>query len=100
MAIVHSFQEITFQHEVPFVVWCYWEGAAMNTNRAKSFAYLVENIEVPVLLVTRQNLHTFISTRIYMFNAYNQLMKEVFRFDILLSRMFGRMLSQGILMLI
>ena len=60
MAVAHSFQEITLKHEVPFVIWCYWEGEAMNKNRATSFAYLTANIEVPVLLVTRQNLSQFI----------------------------------------
>lgn len=48
--------ELTYKNGVPYVVWCYWEGSAMNENRKKSFQYLTRNIGVPVFLVTRENL--------------------------------------------
>lgn len=51
--------ELTSIHEVPFVIWCYWEGAAMDNNRLESFNLLKAHIEVPICLLTPQNIHHF-----------------------------------------
>ena len=31
MECINNPSELTYQHQVPFVVWCYWEGAPINT---------------------------------------------------------------------
>jgi len=59
---IHSPDELSYQHGVPFVIWCYWEGAEMSPNRKISFEYLVKNIEVPVALITPDNLELFIKS--------------------------------------
>jgi len=59
---IQSPNELSYQHGVPFVIWCYWEGAEMSPNRKISFDYLVKNIEVPVALITRDNLDLFIKS--------------------------------------
>lgn len=51
---------LTYINDVPFVVWCYWEGEEMNGNRKLSFEYLQKNIEVPLGLITPINLSSFI----------------------------------------
>jgi len=53
-------QELTYRHGVPFVLWCYWEGEAMQGNRKLSFDYLQEHIGVPIALVGPENIAAFI----------------------------------------
>lgn len=53
-------KSIEIKNGVPFVVWCYWDGKKMNANRSKSFDYLVNNIGVPLFLITPKNLDQFI----------------------------------------
>ena len=60
MKTIQSPKELTYQHDVPFVVWCYWEGDEMVGNRKLSYDYLLKNIEVPVALITPANVHNFI----------------------------------------
>jgi hypothetical protein len=52
--------ELSYRHGVPFVIWCYWEGGEMSPNRKKSFDFLMQHIEVPIALITRENLSKFI----------------------------------------
>ena len=58
--VIHSPQDLTYQNQVPFVVWCYWEGEAMSGNRLLSFEYLSKNIGVPICLITPENIQQFI----------------------------------------
>lgn len=43
---------------VPFVIWTFWSGKKMNSNRFLSFNLLIQNIGVPVFLVDKSNLYT------------------------------------------
>ncbi len=60
MQRIHHPEELTYQNGVPFVIWCYWEGEEMSNNRLLSFNYLQQHIQVPVCLITPQNLAKFI----------------------------------------
>lgn len=50
-------KKIESRHNVPFVVWTFWSGKAMEGNRLLSFETIQNNIGVPVFLVTPQNWH-------------------------------------------
>ena len=58
---------------MPFVVWCYWEGPPMTGNRRLSFEYLQAHIQVPICLITPDNLHHFIVEGHPLPRAFNQL---------------------------
>lgn len=60
MHIIQKPEELSYIHGVPFVVWCYWEGKPMTGNRQLSFSYLIQNIGVPVCLITPENLPLFL----------------------------------------
>lgn len=60
MKLLESPRELSYQNGVPFVIWCYWEGDAMEGNRKLSFEYFLKHIEVPVALITPKNLHKYI----------------------------------------
>ncbi len=53
-------EDLTYINGVPFVIWCYWEGPTMTGNRKLSFSYLVQNIGVPVCLITPENISLFL----------------------------------------
>lgn len=57
MGIIEKSDQIKNINGVPFVIWCYWAGGSMNENRHLSFNTLVDNIQVPVFLINKDNLH-------------------------------------------
>ena len=73
MECINNPSQLTCQHQVPFVVWCYWEGAPMNANRLLSFEYLQKNIHVPVCLITKDNLSAFIKPEFPLHEAFPYL---------------------------
>lgn len=60
MLSVESPDQLTYKNNIPFVVWCYWEGPLMTNNRLLSFNLLKENIGVPVCLITPENINKFL----------------------------------------
>ncbi|HMR18863.1 MAG TPA: hypothetical protein PKA53_06165 [Sphingobacterium sp.] len=60
MPLIQSPVELSYRHAVPYTLWCYWEGDPMSGNRLTSFEYLQQNIQVPICLLTPDNLHLFI----------------------------------------
>lgn len=73
MQLIESPSALTYVHDVPYVVWCYWEGAPMSGNRLVSFEYLQKNIQVPVCLLTPANIHQFIKPEHPFPNNYKDL---------------------------
>lgn len=73
MQKVEKPEDLSYVNGVPFVVWCYWEGAPMTGNRLLSFSYLTQNIGVPVCLITPENLSLFIKSEHPLPIAYNNL---------------------------
>lgn len=61
------------RNKVPFVVWCYWEGKPMNSNRLNSFELLKQNIGVHIQLVTPENLSEFVLADFPLHDAYMYL---------------------------
>jgi len=55
-----QFELLDYQNGIPKVIWCYWAGGPMNPSRAKSFELLVANIGVPVCLINKENVASFI----------------------------------------
>lgn len=55
--LVTDVKSIEYQYQVPFVVWTFWAGNAMEGNRLLSFQILQQNIGVPIFLVSPQNWH-------------------------------------------
>lgn len=80
MSLLQSPSELCDRNAVPYVVWCYWEGAAMSGNRSTSFEYLARNIQVPICLLTPENLPLFIKPE-HPFPAAYQHLSVVHRSD-------------------
>jgi len=45
---------------VPQIIWCYWAGEPMNENRKRSLALMQNHMEVPICLITEENIHEFV----------------------------------------
>ena len=73
MQHIHHPDGLTYKYGVPFVIWCYWEGEEMSDNRLLSFNYLQQHIQVPVCLITPQNLPDFIKKEHPLPDSYNDL---------------------------
>lgn len=73
MQTIETPEDLTYVNGVPFVIWCYWEGATMTGNRKLSFSYLVQNIGVPVCLVTPENISLFLKDQHPLPPAYTDL---------------------------
>lgn len=65
--------ELIYINNVPFVIWCYWEGDAMEGNRLLSFQYLQQHISVPICLITPDNLNNFIKPNFPILESYQDL---------------------------
>ena len=72
MEIISS-QDITVKNCVPYIIWCYWEGEEMRGNRKLSYEYLVKNIQVPIFLITPENLSSLIKPEAPLPEEYNYL---------------------------
>lgn len=64
---------LTYINDVPFVIWCYWEGEEMSGNRKVSFEYLKKNIGVPLGLISPSNLSLFIKENHPLPKSFNKL---------------------------
>lgn len=56
-----------------FVVWCFWYDGPMNENRTRSLNLMVEKLEVPVCLITRENIQEFVLPDFPLHSAFRYL---------------------------
>ncbi len=68
-----QFNLLDYQNGIPKVIWCYWAGGPMNPSRAKSFELLVANIGVPVCLINKENVASFIHEKHRLHPAFKYL---------------------------
>lgn len=56
LLLTHT-KQITQKNGVNFVIWCYWAGPMMTQNRLTSFELMKSSLNVPVFLITPENIH-------------------------------------------
>jgi hypothetical protein len=60
MHLIENFMDIKSINQVPKVIWCYWAGPPMQGKRLTDFEKLIQEVGVPVFLITPENVASLV----------------------------------------